>query len=199
MAVVIVVCHLHGADAHRLRLLDQDIAQVERLARLDGEVLADLHPLVLVVDGREVDDPVQGAGDQGDQGDAALGVGARRVPVVLAVDVGDELRVGRQLGLVLLVPAVSARAGRGDELEVGPVLGDRLAVGPDEPRLGLAARLRGGSSGPRRPACRRSRPMRPTRARGRGCGCAWTPRGPGRAARSGRRGSGPGNRRARRG
>ena len=47
----------------------------------------------------------------------------------------------RQLGLVLLVQAVLARAGGGDELEVRLMLGDRLAVGPDEPRRGLATRL----------------------------------------------------------
>ena len=33
-----------GASSRRL--LDQDVAQVERLAGLDGEVLADLYPLV---------------------------------------------------------------------------------------------------------------------------------------------------------
>ena len=52
----------------RLRFLDQDIAQVEGLAGLDGEVLADLDALLVVVDGREVDDPVQCAGDQGRSG-----------------------------------------------------------------------------------------------------------------------------------
>ena len=35
-----------GEDASARRLLDQDIAQVERLAGLDGEVLADLDALV---------------------------------------------------------------------------------------------------------------------------------------------------------
>ena len=59
-----------------LGFLDHDIAQVERLAGLDGEVLADLDALLVVVDGREVGDPVQRAGDQAGQGDAALGVGA---------------------------------------------------------------------------------------------------------------------------
>ena len=48
--------------------------------------------LILVVDRREVDDPVQRAGDQDGQGDAALGVGDRAVPVMLAVDVGHECR-----------------------------------------------------------------------------------------------------------
>ena len=45
-----------------------------------------------------------------DQGDPALGIGARAVPVVLAVDVGDEVGVGRQLGLI---PIVSGCTGSG--------------------------------------------------------------------------------------
>src|SRR5271166_1415728 len=63
--------------ALRSWFLDQDIAEFDRLAGLDGEVLADLNPLVGIVAGRKVDDAVQSPRDQGGQGDAALGVGDR--------------------------------------------------------------------------------------------------------------------------
>ena len=159
------------------RLLDQDIAQVERLAGLDGEVLADL-VAPFVVDGREVGDPVQGAGDQREQGDAALGVGARAVPVVLAVDVGEEVGVGRQLGLVLRVrlDACSGRAWRRISKSAGRFwrrAGRRARRTAPWPGRRAAT----GSSAPRRPACRRPRPSRPTRARHRGCEIRVEPSG----------------------
>ena len=75
------------------------------------------------------------------QSDAALGVGAWAVPVVLAIDLCHHGRVGRQFGLILFVPAEYRRAGGRDELEVGWIIRDWLAVGADEPRLGLAAGL----------------------------------------------------------
>jgi hypothetical protein len=81
--------------------LDQDLAQVDRLTRLDSELLADLHAL-LRASGRKVADPVERTGDQGDHGKTAFGVGVRVVPIVLAVNVGEEVSVGRQLRLVLL-------------------------------------------------------------------------------------------------
>ena len=66
-----------------------------------------------------------------------------KFPVVLAVDVGDERRIGRQLGLISSSLGFHRKpwAGRDDDLEVRRFLGDWLAVGPEEPRLGLAAGL----------------------------------------------------------
>ena len=60
---------------------------------------------------------------------------------MFAVDVGDDRRVGRQLGLVLCVADHEARAGRRDDFEQRLLLGDRLAVGSEEPRRCLAAGL----------------------------------------------------------
>ena len=64
------------------------------------------------------------------------------VPVVLAVDVGDEVAASAassawscSLRLIWLGPGVTTIS------KCGSVLGDGLAVGPDEPRLGLAAGL----------------------------------------------------------
>src|SRR5271163_2133819 len=113
--------------------LDQDVAQVEGLAGLDGEVLAGLVALVLDVDGGPVADPVQGAGDQGVEGDAAVGVRSQAVRVVLAIDVGQEGPVGRDR----LAPGDLAHgrpAGGHQDLEVDVNLLDNggLAVRADE-------------------------------------------------------------------
>jgi hypothetical protein len=81
----------------RFGFLDQDVAQVERLAGLDGEIPADLVSLVGDARGRLIADPVQCAGDQRGQGDPAVGVGAREVPVVPAVDVDEEVVFGARL------------------------------------------------------------------------------------------------------
>ena len=124
-----------------------------------------------------------------DHGEATLGVGERVVPVVLAVDIGEEVGVGRQLGLFLRAPpAVYARAGRGDELELASCLVTGLPSGPTNRSLGPAAGLQAdhqilagllaGDVDRRAPLVLRVEDMR----------SAWTPRGPGRGARSGRRG-----------
>src|SRR6185437_14628908 len=51
--------------------LDEDLAQVDRLARLDGELLAGRNPAVTVGD----EDPIRRARDEVGQGDPAVGVG----------------------------------------------------------------------------------------------------------------------------
>ena len=61
------------------RLLDPDIAQVERLAGLDGELLAD-RGTRLVAGHRVVDDAIGRAGDQGGEYHAALSIGHRTIP-----------------------------------------------------------------------------------------------------------------------
>jgi hypothetical protein len=117
------------------------IAKVEELAGFDGEVPADLHPLNLVFDGRKADDAVQRARDQCGQRHEALGVCRRTIPVVRAIDIGHEARVGRQFGRILLAPALSAWAGRDDKLEMGSIFREGLPVGPDEPCPRLATYL----------------------------------------------------------
>lgn len=91
-----------SCDPSRPGFLDPDIAQVERLAGLGGEFLADPYPLVLIDPRRIVTDSVQGARDQDGPGDATFGVddGAVWPRVVLGIDVGRERRVGLQLGLL---------------------------------------------------------------------------------------------------
>ena len=50
---------------------------------------------------------------------------------MLAIDVGDQLRVGRQLGPIVLVAAHSAWAGSDDDLEVWvDILATGLPSGP---------------------------------------------------------------------
>src|SRR5437764_676994 len=105
-----------------LRLFNENVAQIECFAGLDGEFFADLNPFDLIVDRREVADPVECARGQGDERNAALRVRTCRVPVMLAINVGDDRRVARQPCLVLLVPAVWAWAGGHDELELGLML-----------------------------------------------------------------------------
>ncbi len=61
---------------------------------------------------------------------------------MLAVHIGEEVGVGRQRVLLLIVaPGIDARAGRRDELEYSLVLGEGLAIRPNEAHLGPAARL----------------------------------------------------------
>ncbi len=94
---------------------DQDIAQVEGLAGPDGELLSDLVSLLRI---RPVEEAVQGTGDQGGQGDAALSVreGALLHTVVLRVHGAQERDVGRQLAPDFPISAEFGCGRRGDEL-----------------------------------------------------------------------------------
>src|SRR5262249_26332788 len=97
-----------------LRFLDENLAQVERLAALDDEVATDLDALVGHVHGRLVADPVGRAWDQVGQRDAPLGVGAGEVEVAPPIDVDQVPGVGESLAPVLL-PAAEVRGPGGDE------------------------------------------------------------------------------------
>lgn len=57
------------------RLLDQDVAQSEGFAGLDGEIFTDLNAFILIVHGRPVADAVCRTGDQVGKRDPAIGVG----------------------------------------------------------------------------------------------------------------------------
>ena len=140
-----------------LGLLDHDIAQVEGLARLDGEFLAELG--LGRIARRVVVDAVRGARDQRREGELPLGIGDQALPVMDRVEPGDGVLIGRQAVLVGLDPG-STGAARGDDHHghVRPVgvarAGDRLAGGVDQPRPGRAAGLEpdGDRSVRRRPA-----------------------------------------------
>ncbi len=124
------------------RLLDQDIAQVESLARLDGEFLAKLHPLFRVGPRRRVADPVQARRDQGRERDSALGIGRRILRVVDRVNLDQGTLIGEQETFL------SAFRGRESAGVTTIVISlgwenppSRLAIGADQPRLGGAAGL----------------------------------------------------------
>ena len=60
---------------------------------------------------------------------------------MFAVEVGGPYGIGCQLGLILLAATERGRAGSRDQLEVGRLSREWLTAGPDEPCLGLTARL----------------------------------------------------------
>ena len=77
---------LRGGPVLSRRLGDPDIAQVELLARLDGEFLADLRADLAADDHGVIDEAIRRAGDQDGERDPAVGIGGRRRRVVDRVD-----------------------------------------------------------------------------------------------------------------
>src|SRR5262245_1555482 len=112
-----------GTYPGSLGLPDRYVPQVHGLAGLDRELLV-RQPAVLVPAG----EAVGGAGDQGGEGDAALGVGLHLVPVIVPVEVRERLHVPVQRAAGRAVARVVARGTRGDDdVRRDLVVGDRLA------------------------------------------------------------------------
>ena len=79
-----------------LRILPpiSDIAQVELLARLDGEFLADLRAGLAADEHGVIDEAIRRARDQDGERDPAVGIGGQLRLVVDRVDVGQAALVG---------------------------------------------------------------------------------------------------------
>ena len=125
-------------------LLDPHVAQVERLARLDREFLADRRAGLTALERGAVGEAIRRAGDQDREGDAAVGIQHQRGRVVHRIDhVQVSVVGGGEAG-----PVVDRErdAGGDDHLdeETGETARDRLAVGTDEPRPGRRRRVRAG-------------------------------------------------------
>jgi hypothetical protein len=99
-----------SSDPSCLWLLDQDIPQLEHLARLDGEFLAKLRAGFITH--RAVVDPVHGARDQCRQRKLPLVGESQALRVMERVKAGDEVLVGRQLIVTGWIVAYTLRGGR---------------------------------------------------------------------------------------
>ncbi len=84
------------------RLLDPDVAQVNRLARFDREFLADLRASLTADGGTVVDDAISRPWDQDGERDATAGISHRLVLVVDRVNPSQFVVVGKEkAGLVV--------------------------------------------------------------------------------------------------
>ena len=140
-------CVRHAVSAFPvlpLRPLDQDVAQVELLPRLDSKVPAHLVAFVRNVVRGSVANPINRAGDKVGQGDAAVSIGRGEIPVMARIDVFHVAGVGSPLAPVLFHPVIQRGPGRDDELEatVETEPGDGPAIGSDEPCFGPAVGLK---------------------------------------------------------
>jgi hypothetical protein len=114
-----------------------DVAEVEGFAGADLEFFGNL-PAAFA----NGPDGVSRAGNQGGDGELAVGVGFEIV-VVESIDVGGEIGVGGELAGSLRLEIVAVDAGSDDDVEIGPMVGEGLAFFVEEAGGGGAAGAEG--------------------------------------------------------